>query len=119
VFFLSEQAYPLGGKKTDKPVQEGREAVPVSPEVRIHQHNIPPLKGKGLVEDIDAGQEGMNCTGRKNKPIPHAESRPHGVVFQNPHGKEKSGKNIINNIQDKKTKKEPEQLDPLIFLGRV
>jgi hypothetical protein len=119
MFFFSEKAYPLGGKKTDKPVREGQEAVPFFPKVRIHQHNIPPLKGEGLLEDMHIGQKGMNRERRKNKTIPRAETRPHGIVFQYPHGKKQRGKGIVKNIQDKKTEDYPQQLDPLIFLGRV
>jgi hypothetical protein len=47
------------------------------------------------------------------------KARPHGVIFQNPYGKEKSGKRVVQNKQDKKTEKDPQQLDTLIFLSRV
>jgi hypothetical protein len=71
------------------------------------------------VEDVQIGQKGMNGKRRKNKTIPRPESRPHGIVFQNPHGKEKRSKGVIKNIQHKKAEEDPQQLNALILLGRV
>jgi hypothetical protein len=112
-----EKAETLGAKKTDYPVQGKFGRALFLPPGCVDKNDIAP--SKGLHRKIEVRQESVNRKGKADEPIPPAEPRPHRIVLQNPHGKEKGGKRIVEDKNSQKPKHYPPDPVAFVLLFRV
>jgi hypothetical protein len=107
----------LGAEKTDYPVQDKFGKTLLLPQGCVNKNDIAPLDR--LHGEAEVRQEPGNRKGKADEPIPLAEPRPHRIVLQNPHGKEKGGKRIVEDKKPQKPKHYPPDPVAFVLLFRV
>jgi hypothetical protein len=119
MFLSVEKAQSLGCEKTKYSIRNRKDGSAFFAKIRIYQNDVSPLKGNRGVDQSRIQEQGRNSKGGKNKMIPTVKSGLHGVIFQNPHGKEKRTQGIVKDVQREESQKNPEQPVALVFLGRI
>jgi hypothetical protein len=119
VFLSVEKTQALGCEKTEYPVGNRKGPSAFFAKIGINQNDVSPLEGNRGIDQSRIRKQGRNRKRRKNEVITRVKSGLHGIVFQNPHGKEKRTQGIVKDVQREESQKKPEQPVALVFLCRI